>query len=72
MNFAVKDVRINSTYYSNLIEECRRKCQKPRGFQSWLLQDNIRFHKSTEIMSIIEKNGLVLLNRQVIFTGSDT
>lgn len=61
-DFAEKGLRINSTYYSNLVDTCRRNRRKPQGLPLWLLQDNAPIHKSAETMAVIEKNGFVLLD----------
>lgn len=62
VDFAGKDVRINSTYYSDLIQKCRHARRKPRGYPLWLLQDNAPVHKSAETMETIAKTGFVLLD----------
>ena len=60
-DFAEKGVRINSSYYSNLVETCRRNRRKMRGCPLWLLQDNAPVHKSGQTMAIIEGSGFQLL-----------
>jgi histone-lysine N-methyltransferase SETMAR len=46
VDFADKNTRINSQYYSNLITEARTMRGKRRSQQLWLLHDNAPIHKS--------------------------
>jgi len=61
-DLAGKGLRINSTYYSDLMRKCKRKRQKHGDLSLWLLQDNISIQMTAETMSIIEKNSFVLFD----------
>ena len=58
MDFADKDIKINSEYYVNLLKAAREKRRKPRGLPYWLLHDNAPIHSSRETQSAIENLGI--------------
>ena len=60
-DFASKDTRINSTYYCDLLQKCRRIRRKQRGVPLWLLHDNAPIHTSAESMGVIANSDFVLL-----------
>ena len=62
VDFADKQVHINSSYYSDLVDKCRHARRKERGIPMWLLQDNAPIHKSAQTMRRIEENGFHLLD----------
>ena len=62
MNFADKNITINSEYYVNLLQAAREKRRKPRGLPYWLLHDNAPIHTSRETQTAIENLGIKPLN----------
>ena len=62
IDFAEKNVRLNSYYYSDLVSQCRHAQRKERGIPMWFLQDNGAIHKSAESMRVLEESGFDLLD----------
>jgi histone-lysine N-methyltransferase SETMAR len=62
VDFAEKNTRLNSAYYSDLVHKCRHARRKERGIPMWFLQDNAPIHKSAESMRVLEESGFDLLN----------
>lgn len=61
VDFAEKDVKLNSTYYAALVAETRSSRRKPRGSPLWLLQDNAPIHTSVLTTKTIDDAGFELL-----------
>lgn len=61
IDFAEKDVKLDSAYYASLIAETRSLRRKPRGSPLWLLQDNAPIHKSALSTNAITTAGFEIV-----------
>ena len=61
VDFAERNVKINSEYYASLVKETRALRRKPRGSPLWLLQDNAPIHTSQLTTKIIQEANFHLL-----------
>jgi histone-lysine N-methyltransferase SETMAR len=62
VDFAEKKVKLNSSYYSDLVQKCRHARRKERRIPLWFLQDNAPIHKSAQSMRVLEESGFDLLD----------
>jgi [histone H3]-lysine36 N-dimethyltransferase SETMAR len=62
VDFAEKNTRLNSAYYSDLVCKCRHARRKERNIPMWFLQDNAPIHKSAASMQVLEESGFDLLD----------
>lgn len=60
-DFAESGVKINSSYYSNIVQQARKARRKSRVCDLYFLHDNAPIHTSSVSMATIERCGLNLL-----------
>jgi histone-lysine N-methyltransferase SETMAR len=61
IDFADRQVKINSAYYSTLIEQTRKLRRKKKNTNLWLLHDNAPIHTANLILEKIDRCGFSTL-----------